>query len=106
MDLERFSFQYNLQPSTIKNFYWLNNREGDPEYYKYIMRNVTSPALVFIPLYKYKYVSFNNPPEDTDPVIFIVDRGNENQKLMALYPNRNIYVFGNSQNSSSLVKIK
>jgi 4-amino-4-deoxy-L-arabinose transferase-like glycosyltransferase len=101
-----FSFQYNLQPSTIKNFYWLNNREGDPEYYKYIMRNVTSPALVFIPLYKYKYVSFNNPPEDTDPVIFIVDRGNENQKLMALYPNRNIYVFGNSQNSSSLVKIK
>ena len=87
------AFQYNLKLATIKDFYWFHNREGNPTFYKTIVRNVhDTPALVFIPGDVYKFVSFTNPPRQNTPIVFAIDMGDDNKQLMAMAGNRHIYV--------------
>lgn len=76
---------------------------GNPDFYYSMLRQATPPALVFIELIdhppagsykigKYLYVAHTNPPEDNAPVIFAIDRGERNKKLMDYYPARNVYI--------------
>ena len=87
-----FSFQYNLEILSIRDFYFLYNREGNPQFYKNIMKRIKPPALVFVPANQYKFVSFTNPPSETSPVIFAIDLGKDNQQLMTQYSKRAVYM--------------
>jgi len=86
------SFQYNLEIPTIKELYVLEGREGNPEFYKSIMQKIIPPALVFVPPEMYHFVSFTNPPNVNNPVIFAIDLGGEDRDLMKQYRRRNTYV--------------
>jgi len=91
MSFYAFSFQYNLTIPVIRDVYVLNSREGNPEFYKSIVQQIKPPALVFMPWYLYKFVSFTNPPTDSSPVVFAIDHDDYNQELMKQYPERNVY---------------
>lgn len=86
-----FAMQHNMRIDTLMKIYNFYGRGGNPAYYRYILRNVQSPALVFVEGLGYQAVSFANPPEPTDRVIFANDLGNSNTKLMQLYPDRYAY---------------
>lgn len=101
-----YAFQYNMKIKTIKEFYVLEEREGNPEFYKHIVSQVKQPALVFVPAYMYKFVSFTNPPSKNKPVIFARDLAEENKKLIAMYPKRNIYLVNTSGIGDFIVKIR
>ena len=86
------SLQYNLTIPAIREIYVLNGREGNPAFYKNIVTKIQKPALVFVPPWTYRYVSFTNPPNINNSIIFAIDLGRSNQALVNQYSKRNIYV--------------
>lgn len=73
--------------------YAYNFYEGNQVLYHSILAETDKPALVFMKGYgQYRFISFNNPPRDSDPIIFARDLGGQNQKLMDYYPNRHVYL--------------
>jgi hypothetical protein len=101
-----YSFQYNLKPDVIREFYVLDEREGDPEFYNAIVKNVETPALVFVPIGYYKYVSFTNPPTRTNPIIYAIDLGALNTMLIKMYRKRNVYIVVQKGTSLTIDKVK
>lgn len=75
-----------------------------PDFYASMLKQSQKPAVIFIGQLpqipgqrweknkKYLWVSFNNPPRDTDPVIFALDRGGRDIEFMKYYPHRHYYV--------------
>lgn len=67
--------------------------EASYGYYQSIVQNVRPPALVFAPGDRsFLSLAFTFPPQNDAPVIFAIDRGKENARLIAYYPCRNAYV--------------
>ncbi|NBO18211.1 MAG: hypothetical protein EBV03_03105 [Proteobacteria bacterium] len=85
------AMQHNMRIDTLMKLYNFYGRGGNPAFYRFIVRNVQSPALVFVEGLGYQAVSFSNPPQNTDRIIFANDLGNYNTKLMQLYPDRYAY---------------
>jgi len=73
---------------TYATNYW----EGNVSYYRNIVRNVQTPALVLIGDYpQMRFVVFNMPPDDKAPIIFAQDIPAENNLIIAYYPHRHVY---------------
>ncbi len=88
-------------PDTIRH-YANNYVNGNPGFYYSMLAQAKPPALVFIEYFdrpvrgykfsKYLYVAHTNPPKDDAPVIFAIDLGEKNRRLMEYYPLRNVYI--------------
>ena len=69
-----------------------------PDFYNSMIQHAEPPALIFIGRggnteEKYKWVRHTNPPDDTSPVIFALDFGNDKDKDLAdHYTYRNVYI--------------
>lgn len=68
------------------NNYWEGNAT-----YSQIASAVEKPAIVFNSIKQFRYVSFNMPPSDDAPVIYVNDLGERNKQLMIYYSDRNAY---------------
>lgn len=78
--------------------------DNHPRFYQAMLRQSAKPALIFVgrpekgdpkdlPVVKYRWVAFTNPPDDDAPVIFAIDLGDrKNQRLVDYYPGRHAYV--------------
>ncbi len=86
-----FASAHNLKPETLTSIYNFSHRGNNPSFYKYVVRNVQPPALVFVTGEIYQAVSFTNPPMEDSPIVFANDWGKDDKELMHFYPDRNIY---------------
>lgn len=76
--------------------------KSDQLLWKHIAPQVAVPALVFVDpaggrgipkkLPRYHVVGWMNPPQDDAPIIFARDLGEDNEKLIAHYKDRNAYL--------------
>lgn len=82
-------------PTHVKPHYALYENEfwaGGDAYYRFLLTHVEAPALVLVGPYKSWWrIGFTLPPRGDAPYIFAQDRGEENARLMAQYPNRHVY---------------
>lgn len=83
-----FAFAHNVKIPTLANIYNFYNRGNNPRFYKYVVKNVKTPALVFVSGELYQAVSFANPPDNDSPIIFANDYGKDASELIHYYPKR------------------
>lgn len=86
-----FALMYNLTKDTLMTAYWFKERQNNFAYLQGISTRVTKPALVFVPLERYKFVSVVNPPTFGKPLIFAADLQSDNFLLTRLYPGYRYY---------------
>ena len=67
------------------------------ELYYSFLKQINTPALVFIEPMDNMAIDHTNPPRDDAPVIFAHDLGDENHKLIEYYPERNPYLERNGR---------
>lgn len=81
--------------------YRINFFDNHPEFYRSLVRQAKTPALIFIARRKreeddngrYRWVAHENPPRDDSPIIFALDLGPERDPdLMQMYPGRHAYL--------------
>jgi hypothetical protein len=68
--------------------------------------SVEKPAIVFNNQRQFRFVSFNMPQSDRDPVIFAKDLGDYNKVLMDYYPDRHVYMVFDQMHPYWIKKIR
>lgn len=86
-----FTFAHNVKIDTMMRLYNFYGRGGNPAFYKYVLSHVQTPAVVFVRGLAYQAVSFANPPNDDDRIIFVNELDSYNLRVIDHYADRYPY---------------
>lgn len=88
----------NTTVKALYREYGYNYRVGRLEFARLIEKSVQRPALVLIGNpFLYAGLTYRQPPNDKNDIIFAHDRGAENSLIMQYYPERSVYVIYNER---------